>query len=177
MPFAPASFHPSPSLAAPLQFRVFRPAARFNPKGIASQSPGLRGTSYPGSTPPKDHNPERVAPMRGTTVKGAPQPRWGCKSNRRLPRVARASQPWAGGWNPVGIHPRFVPTFLSAAGVARKVFHCPGAAVHFSRRPPERPHVANFFVVVRMADLAASAFQVTYRVGIVIGGPIAALWS
>jgi hypothetical protein len=32
-----------------------------NPKGIASFSPGLRGTSYPGINAPNLHNPERVA--------------------------------------------------------------------------------------------------------------------
>src|ERR1035437_3428373 len=31
-----------------------------NPNGIPSFSPGLRGTSYPGSVPNKNHNPERV---------------------------------------------------------------------------------------------------------------------
>jgi REP element-mobilizing transposase RayT len=32
----------------------------WNPNGIQSLSPGLRGTSYPGSVPNKNHNPERV---------------------------------------------------------------------------------------------------------------------
>jgi len=32
-----------------------------NPKGIPQQSPGLRGTSYPGCAPPRIYNPERVA--------------------------------------------------------------------------------------------------------------------
>src|SRR5205814_119150 len=31
------------------------------------------------------------------------QPPWGCAPGRRFPRVARASQPWALGRNPVGI--------------------------------------------------------------------------
>src|SRR5688572_12439904 len=32
-----------------------------------------------------------------------PQPRWGCGRDGGFPRVARASQPWALGRNPVGI--------------------------------------------------------------------------
>src|SRR5262245_30006 len=35
-------------------------ASSFNPKGIASYSPGLRGTSYPGLTKRKGTNPKRV---------------------------------------------------------------------------------------------------------------------
>jgi len=44
---------PSP----PKEEYVFRPS---NPKGIASSSPGLRGTSYPGAGGPLNLNPERV---------------------------------------------------------------------------------------------------------------------
>src|SRR5947207_12740450 len=36
------------------------PVWRKNPKGIPSQSPGLRGTSYPGSAVARGFNPERV---------------------------------------------------------------------------------------------------------------------
>jgi hypothetical protein len=43
-----------------------------NPEGIASFSPGLRGTSYPGFESSKVHNPERVAPKAGySSVHGA----------------------------------------------------------------------------------------------------------
>ena len=58
-----------------------------NPKGIVTSSPGLRGTSYPGSG-------------FSTTE---PQPCWGCLSWPTLPKVARSSQPWALGRNPFGI--------------------------------------------------------------------------
>src|SRR5207237_962083 len=34
-----------------------------NPKGIVSSSPGLRGTSYPGSARAKHHQPQRVVPL------------------------------------------------------------------------------------------------------------------
>ena len=47
-------------------------AARSNPNGIVSSSPGLRGTSYPGSLPESFSNPNGVASL------SAPQPRWGC---------------------------------------------------------------------------------------------------
>ena len=46
----------------------------YNPEGVASFSPGLRGTSYPGTTAPKFHNPERVAPAASrATVRGEEQ--------------------------------------------------------------------------------------------------------
>jgi hypothetical protein len=40
---------------------ALRTTQRANPEGIASSSPGLRGTSYPGYGAQKHHNPERVA--------------------------------------------------------------------------------------------------------------------
>ena len=40
--------------------------------------------------------------MRHTATTG-PQPRWGWRIVDGFPRVARSSQPWAGGRNPVGI--------------------------------------------------------------------------
>jgi folylpolyglutamate synthase/dihydropteroate synthase len=46
----------------PGEFRNEAPVLPFNnPEGIASFSPGLRGTSYPGFESPRPHNPERVA--------------------------------------------------------------------------------------------------------------------
>ena len=44
-----------------------RPAQSFNPKGIEAFSPGLRGTSYPGSPVRELFNPERVAPWCAAT--------------------------------------------------------------------------------------------------------------
>src|SRR5436190_18252123 len=38
---------------------------RLNPNGISSQSPGLRGTSYPGLSPANLLNPNGVAPLNG----------------------------------------------------------------------------------------------------------------
>src|SRR5712671_1865096 len=73
-----------------------------NPNGIESSSPGLRGTSYPGLGVINPNNPNGVASRLGDE---RPQPRWGWKkSGRRSPKVARASQPWALGRNPFGIH-------------------------------------------------------------------------
>ena len=72
-----------------------------NPKGIRSQSPGLRGTSYPGKTGPRLPTPTGLRPpplsLAVTTPLGLPI------SFRRSPRVTRPSQPWAGGHNPFGI--------------------------------------------------------------------------
>src|SRR6266576_3193615 len=54
-------------------------AAAPNPKGIPQQSPGLRGTSYPGIMRPIADNPERVAAHdNGNATR--PQPRWGCET-------------------------------------------------------------------------------------------------
>ena len=39
-------------------FTRFTPSE--NPNGILSQSPGLRGTSYPGTTSAENHNPNGV---------------------------------------------------------------------------------------------------------------------
>src|SRR6266436_5165071 len=50
-----------------------------NPKGIPQQSPGLRGTSYPGIRRPIDDNPEGVA-AHGNGSATRPQPRWGCET-------------------------------------------------------------------------------------------------
>ena len=74
-----------------------------NPEGIVSSSPGLRGTSYPGSAGQKQINPNGVA---GVFAVKKPQPRWGWENFApRSPKVARASQPWALRRNPFGIHP------------------------------------------------------------------------
>ena len=70
-----------------------------NPKGIESFSPGLRGTSYPGSQAAWISTPTGLG-----RVSAEPQPRWGCWPSATFPRVARSSQPWALGRNPFGIH-------------------------------------------------------------------------
>src|SRR6266576_1705798 len=54
-----------------------------NPKRIPQQSPGLRGTSYPGNVRSIGDNPERVAAGdQGNRTR--PQPRWGCESSPNL---------------------------------------------------------------------------------------------
>jgi hypothetical protein len=49
----------------------------FNPKGVVSSSPGLRGTSYPGKAPKQFLNPEGVVAWLGTE----PQPLRGWEAN------------------------------------------------------------------------------------------------
>src|SRR5438067_2345901 len=71
-----------------------------NPKGIPAQSPGLRGTSYPGNSRATGHLPRRGCGLGWRT---RAQPLWGWPSGATSPRVARSSQPWAGGCNPLGI--------------------------------------------------------------------------
>ena len=100
--------------------------AFFNPEGIVSSSPGLRGTSYPGlsnenwsstptglclaRTPGMGRNPVGVDAIFSV-----------------VPRVARPSQPWAGGRgrNPFGIQG------------AQDVGH--GKVAVASRRTPKHP--------------------------------------
>ncbi len=79
-----------------------------NPKGIASFSPGLRGTSYPGSKDQENQQPCKGCPTTSTDP-FSPHCRGidDCVGDRRsnpfrvdassyrTPRVARASQPWA----------------------------------------------------------------------------------
>jgi hypothetical protein len=84
-----------------------------NPKGIASFSPGLRGTSYPGFQHPKDRQPCKGC----ITVSSPPVSLPGRRIDNRMgerrsnpfrvgsssggiPRVARASQPWAERFHP-----------------------------------------------------------------------------
>ena len=71
-----------------------------NPNGIVSFSPGLTSRrAYPGSWLKMFSTPTGLR----HELKKRLQPRWGCVSGLRLPRVAPASQPWANGWNPFGI--------------------------------------------------------------------------
>jgi hypothetical protein len=83
-----------------------------NPKGIPSLSPGLRGTSYPGCDRSKE-SPTLKGLQHLTGTAAAPQKPAPCCNPFRVehgsgtqPRVARASQPWAGGYNPLGIEKR-----------------------------------------------------------------------
>ena len=85
------------------------------PNGAKSFSPGLARSAYPGSTPQNGFNPNGVASSGARWM----QPFQGWLRGGRVPRVARASQPWAERWNPVGIretanHPS-APSDQSAA--------------------------------------------------------------
>ena len=72
-----------------------------NPKGIPSLSPGLRGTSYPGSTTSEgEFNPNGVVACR---VDKRCNPVGVGRIPIGPPKVARSSQPWADGHNLVGI--------------------------------------------------------------------------
>ena len=75
-----------------------------NANGVPSQSPGLRGTSYPGLNPINRSQPQRGCGNR--VLSSRHNPVGVDRSARRFPKVARPSQPWAGGHNPVGIAAR-----------------------------------------------------------------------
>ena len=89
-----------------------------HPEGMKSLSPAtvLRGTSYPGTAMDCGGNPERVAAwipvaavnpawwQREGVGRGGDATLTGLTVPSMLePRVARASQPWAKGYNPFGI--------------------------------------------------------------------------
>jgi len=75
-----------------------------NPKGIVSSSPGLPSPrGYPGLASVRFSTPTGLCLLSTT----GPQPRW--PTALVFPRVARASQPWASGRNPFGIHLKFPP--------------------------------------------------------------------
>ena len=79
--------------------------APINPKGIETSSPRLRGRSDLGKRPNGNHNPNGVVAnvtRDGENCMVATALRLGM-SGGRGPRVARVSQPWALGRNPVGI--------------------------------------------------------------------------
>jgi hypothetical protein len=79
-----------------------------NPNGIPSQSPGLRGTSYPGSPSANHFQPQRgcgslqTATIVSFIAPHSPQPRCGCFPFCGLPNVAAWPERWAGGQCPVG---------------------------------------------------------------------------
>jgi hypothetical protein len=75
------------------------------PKEAASSSPRLRGTSYPGSSSNKYSNRNAVAaiPFPPAGAIPATTPLALFSLSERVPKVARSSQPWALGRNPVGI--------------------------------------------------------------------------
>ena len=83
-----------------------------NPKGIPSLSPGLRAASYPGGEASKDSATLKglKPPTRRIEARQALAPRYNpfrvVHASGTQPRVARGSQPWAGGCNPVGIEKR-----------------------------------------------------------------------
>src|SRR5260370_16898872 len=77
-----------------------------NPKGIPTQSPGLRGTSYPGFIALDPANPSGVAAsgcQRGYNPVGVEA------QHSRFHKLARSSQPSAEGPHPFLINPNLTP--------------------------------------------------------------------
>src|ERR1019366_1766896 len=119
----------SPSLPSPSPSRlafthIARPQKK-NPKGIPSLSPGLRGASYPGCARSKD-SPTLKGLQHPTTTPMARQIPAPCCNPSRVehdprmqPRVARPSQPRAGGHNTFGIESLHSPFGLRASAFFR----------------------------------------------------------
>src|SRR6185503_11604288 len=81
-----------------------------NPKGIASQSPGLPSLrGYPGSQAATFSTLKGLRLLAASDVasylqpRTKTQPRWGCDRNEHPPRVVAWLQPWALRRNPFGI--------------------------------------------------------------------------
>jgi hypothetical protein len=89
-----------------------RGAKEANPEGIPSLSPGLRGTSYPGCGSSKESPTLKGLQLLTGTAAARQRPALCCNpfrvedSSGTQPRVARASQPWAERYNPLGIEKR-----------------------------------------------------------------------
>jgi hypothetical protein len=104
---------PRPSPSGLVLAHISRPQ-EVNPEGIPSISPGLRAASYPGCEASKDSPTLKglKPPARPTEARQEPAPRYNPfrveHTSRTQPRVARSSQPWARGYNPVGIE-RLLP--------------------------------------------------------------------
>jgi len=79
-----------------------------NPNGIPSQSPGLRGTSYPGCIVREVFNPNGVVSFGSRRCAATPL---GLNHQSNCaPRVVAALQPWAEGHSPFGANPALLPT-------------------------------------------------------------------
>ena len=138
------------SLPFPIEQRSRRAeTVVMNPNGIPASSPGLRGTSYPGKWFASFTTPTGLR-LIGSKM---PQPRWGCDPLRPLPRVARSSQPWAGGHNPVGIEAanllRLKSNHSKSSGSARTPLHLFGGHV-FLRHSSDLP--SNSRAAYRLAN-------------------------
>jgi hypothetical protein len=99
----------TPSLGPPAAIVHVARWKEANPEGIPSLSPGLRDASYPGCG--RSNGSPTLKGLQPVTGKTAPFSKiapW-CNpfrvehDSRKQPRVARGSQPWAGGYNPFGI--------------------------------------------------------------------------
>src|ERR1039458_7438466 len=84
-----------------------------NPKGIVSSSPGLRAASYPGERESSKHPTPTGLRLQATT--GGRNPVGVGAFWSSSPRVARCSQPWAGGHNPFGIEKRQADLWVMAS--------------------------------------------------------------
>ena len=119
-------------------------AALPNPKGILSSSPGLaRRRDYPGSRSRDGHNPSGVASFAARPSVATPL---GLRAMlHRIPRVARASQPWALGRNPVGI--RISAAILDEINTM--------LAGHYGFTPEELDFILNYDIKYRLGRNAA----------------------
>ena len=113
--------HLAPTLPDGLAITHISRPQDMNPKGILSLSPGLRGTSYPGCDRSED-SPTLKGLQHLSLMPGGRSKSVRCYNPFRVehalgmqPRVARASQPWAEGCNPVGIEIKPVDSWVNTS--------------------------------------------------------------
>ena len=90
-----------------------------NPKGIPAQSPGLRACELPWVITPRACQPQRGCGLGGDR---AATPLGLCAIVSSFPRVARASQPWAGGRNPFGIDRQSPANWCAMISLGKRFF-------------------------------------------------------
>ena len=78
-----------------------------NANGVPSVSPGLRASRYPGTGSKKRANPEGVESIVPLTLEDETLSGF-VPLFATEPRVARGAQPWAEGWNAVGVRRAFI---------------------------------------------------------------------
>src|SRR6266496_5454275 len=109
-----------------------RPALRTIPKGLGPPAQGWRATPTLGARSEIESTPTALWLRSGARAgMDGPQPRcgWGCLSDDD-PRVARASQPWALGRNPVGILERSATLRVAGGLPARRWLDVSAATLH-----------------------------------------------
>ena len=124
--------------SAPLYAQVVKVLLRI-PKGFRNQAQGCEERATLGKSSGRNFNPNGVASVDRSQ---AATPSGLTDHSKPLPRVARASQPWAGGRNPFGIH-GLVRIVLSSLFKRSGRFNATTSAIHERSKPCDRRSSVN----------------------------------